>query len=59
MNLPLKDAEGNAVGHAEELNAIYGALVPRGANASTVVQIPPTAKEALVEIQMIADGPKR
>ena len=27
MNLPLKDAEGTAVGHAEELNAIYGALV--------------------------------
>jgi len=43
----------------EGMSAIYGALVPRGANASTVVQIPPTAKEALVEIQMIADGPKR
>src|SRR5947208_13766710 len=27
VNLPLKDAEGTAVGHAEELSAIHAALV--------------------------------
>ena len=26
MNLPLKDSEGSAVGHAEELSAIHSAL---------------------------------
>jgi len=43
----------------EQMSAVYRSLVPRGADASTVVEIPPTATEALVEIQMIADSPKR
>jgi 2-iminobutanoate/2-iminopropanoate deaminase len=42
----------------EAMLAAYRELVPQGADACTVVGIPPTANEALVEIQMMADSPR-
>ena len=43
------------LGDFEGMSAVYQELVRAGTEALTVVQIPPTSIEALVEIQMIAE----